>query len=344
MGFQLIVQTADEELGLELTLPGIPPIPLLGMPGIRIPRMEAQEIPLRLRQQPGVRGYVGNVYPVGQGGKGVGGKFEFPGFKGFEVEGIPNSMLPGISPSTYTMDWLNRNYQIIAEVLATEGITFEPVPIPHVDICAGGTQGGQGPGGTSPGVVLVTELVNQMNQQITTALAGCITSNLDTVSAFNDTACWTETVTPNSSISTSGDGSLVTFNFTAGGVSGVLRNHRSPLAAEEPVRACTAKPCAHAWRVTYLWSGNATVSPDDIVQRVIAYSLDPLTSARTQIQSNTHTIPVGNTASGIDEIIVAAGIVPEGHHIGLQVDWNVSSGAGSGFGLFQDVTIVDDGP
>lgn len=346
LSFDLMVQTINEELGVSLTLPGIPPIPLAGMPSITIPKFEAMDINRRFAKQPGLRGYVGNVFPVSQGGKGLGGKYTLPGYPGFFVEGF-QGQIPGIDPSTYIINLLNQNYQILVSQLAEEGVTVEVTEIPQLDLCGpDNTQGGQQPGGSSssPGAVAVVGIVNQNNQNIINELpTGCI-PDLSGFTTFTDTACWRELSSGSITLIRGVDS--FSWSFTAGGVSNVVRNHRSPLQPPEAAAGpdCTPLPCANAWQIDYDFSGNAVASPDDIVGRFIVFSLDPDTSARTTIETKTHTITIGTSDSGSDSVIVAAGIVPLNHFIGVQVDVNVSGGVGSGSFDFTNVILVDNGP
>lgn len=346
LGFQLIVQTADEELGLSLTLPGIPPIPLLGMPGIRIPRMEAQEIPLRLRRQPGVRGYVGNVYPVSQGGKGVGGKFGFPGFGGFEVEGIPPSMLPGISPSTYTMDWLNRNYQIIAELLAEEGIIFEPVPIPSVDICGGGDQLG---GGSSPGAALITELVNGMNQQITNAIEDAVASCFNSPNGFTPLTDAGYFSAIAGTISANVAATTVEGIWTPGGNSQLIftgydTTAVNPYTGTAPAQLLAIDLCAgHGARLDYAWEINATGAGQGRMRAALVKV--ETGGTLTFIDTNDHVQAAGGSSSGSDSLTMAAGTLTGNEAVALFVRINGDGpNPEQGNAIFTYTTLVDLGP
>lgn len=174
--FDLTVQTINEELGVDFTLPGIPPIPLPGFPSIVIPGTKEAELKRRLHETPGVRGYVGNVFPVDQGGRGLDNNAVFPGFPSFTVEGLPGWTVTGTNPSTHVIQWVNTNYQILTGLLAEEGVDLEVEQIPTVELCGGGSEFHEvgEVGGISPGLVDLVDLVNRNNKKILGNLGACL--------------------------------------------------------------------------------------------------------------------------------------------------------------------------
>ena len=260
----LTVQSINEELGVEFTIPGVTPIPLPGMPGIALPKQDSFDVLRKLHQTQGVRGYVGNVHPVDVGGKGVENNATYPGWPTFMVEGLGGFVVPGIDPSTHIINLMNTNYQILAELLLDEGVTWEQTPIPQVDLCGGGSSTvdvGAG-GGSSAGQQLFIDIVNINNQGAEEAAggAGCVPILVFDPSSIS---CWTDvsggtvpiymTVNRTStSISTSTAGPYSTPPFTPNSIS-ATGNHFLELTQTYD-SLCNPYPCSQGITLTFDWA------------------------------------------------------------------------------------------
>src|SRR5690606_34649568 len=121
------------------------------------------------------------------------------GFPSFTVEGFPGFVIGGSDPSTHIINWVNTNYQILTELLATEGVDVEFTPIPTLDLCGGGSQSVDVPnGGVSPGQVLLNDLVNTNNQAAIEAAGVELDCFLPPLVEWNTTGVGTEQLGPGS--------------------------------------------------------------------------------------------------------------------------------------------------
>lgn len=198
--FSITVNVIEEEMGEELSLPGIPAITLPNSPSIFLPGWGQFERPIHLRNTPVPKGYTGNVYPLRQVGKKIDSKLVLPGVPDVLVPAPPVGTVPGVDPSVQLITYINQNLEILFDFLNEQGVDVEPVLIPYVEVCnqEGGLPGEGAGQGASPGQILVNQLVQQnLNNAITSLPAGrsCLPIFNDAVYTFagSHTAtdgCW----------------------------------------------------------------------------------------------------------------------------------------------------------
>lgn len=194
MALDLAVQVINEELGEDFSLPGIPPLPLPKSPDILLPELMPWERRLRLGNTPVPTGHLGNVFPLRNNKKSVSGKLAMPGVPEALIGAPSPGAVPGVDPSTYIINFLNQNIELMFQFLIDQGFDVSPITFPTVEICNDDTLGQ----GASPGQVIINELLRQNLKNAlepVAAATGCLPIFNDATYTFASSAsttdgCW----------------------------------------------------------------------------------------------------------------------------------------------------------
>ena len=201
LNFQLMLQEIETNLGIEITIPGLPGV-TIPYPAINLLGRDGTEITIPGSRTFGSKGFVGNRFPIGGGGRTQDSTGLIPGFDDF---GIPGGTIdiPGADPATLILEWVNTSYQVILEALETVGVFPVVTQIPlSLDLC------------DDTVVPLINDLINQNNGAIEEAvgavlLPGCAGFNaidgpywvFDSQARGESTLILTPTITSSSWIS-----------------------------------------------------------------------------------------------------------------------------------------------
>lgn len=204
LSLQLTLDAINEELGATFTLPGIPPLPVQGLPEIIVPGRAGWDRDLKIRKPVPPAGFIGNRFGIRAGGKSAEAKLRIGELPGFTVGGTGGLVVGGTDPSTFLIQWINTNYQILAEQLASESVEWTPIQVPYTELCEGGGEQ-DGGGSVSPGQLLVNDIILLNNQGAEGAAANaCISADwvdlvapcAQTYVTFNDSSRGSHGITP----------------------------------------------------------------------------------------------------------------------------------------------------
>lgn len=191
LSLQLTLDAINEELGTTFSLPGLPPLPVQGLPELVVPGRAGWDRDLQIRKPVPPAGFIGNRFGIRAGGKSVEAKLRIGELPGFSIGGTGGLVVGGTDPSTFLITWINTNYQILAEQLAGESIEWTPIQVPYTELCETGAGEQDGGGSVSPGQLLVNDIVLLNNQgAILVGVAVC--TPYSTLTPFTDSSCWDE--------------------------------------------------------------------------------------------------------------------------------------------------------
>jgi hypothetical protein len=171
LSLQLTLDAINEELGTTFSLPGLPPLPVQGLPELVVPGRAGWDRDLQIRKPVPPAGFIGNRFGIRAGGKSVEAKLRIGELPGFSIGGTGGLVVGGTDPSTFLITWINTNYQILAEQLAGESIEWTPIQVPYTELCESGAGEQDGGGSVSPGQLLVNDIILLNNQNAENAAA-----------------------------------------------------------------------------------------------------------------------------------------------------------------------------
>lgn len=133
--FRLTIETIEDETGITIDLPGVPPITMPGLPPITVPPLPIPSRPFGATTIPETRGYVGNVFPTSIGGGARSGRSAARDITGRTLPGGRDTTIPGVPPTQSILSWLNLNFDLIHRAITDSVDVPFPTTIPLLDLC-----------------------------------------------------------------------------------------------------------------------------------------------------------------------------------------------------------------